>query len=476
MIGLLLALFISFSAYCQQKVYDIRHYGAHGDGRSDNTGAIQKAIDEATAGGGGIVLVPAGQFLTGVLTLKSNVDLHLAAGAVLLGSTNRTDYGPHNALALLEARGQSHIAITGSGTIDGQGEALLKDIYDRLRAGTLQDAEWQKPNPWHQVRPSEENRPKIIGFTRCDGVTVKGITLKHSLDWVEDYKSCTNLMIDSIRVESNTFWNNDGIDLVDCKNVRLTNSFFDADDDGICLKSEDRNDSCENIYVAHCTVRSSASAIKLGTAGRGGFHHITMRDITVYDTYRSAIALECVDGGRMEDIDIRDVRATNTGNAIFIRLGHRNKDSVVSSIRHIYIGNVTVEVPAVKPDKGYPMEGPPLDFPHNIFPSSIVGLPGHPVEDVVLENIKVTCPGGGLKETAWPDSLHQAPGNAIPENPSDYPEFSMFGELPAWGLYARHANGLTLKNVQFIARETDYRPATILDDVSPIVLSGVRMN
>src|SRR5260221_1595454 len=456
-------------AYKQK--YDIRSYGAVGDGRSDNTRFIQKAIDEATASGGATVLIPAGKFLTGVLNLKSNVTLHLAAGAVLLGSTNRMDYGPGPALPLLNAEGQKHIAITGSGTIDGQGEALLIDLYSRLKAGTIRDAEWQKPNPWGQVRPAEENRPMIIKFTRCEDVIVKGITLKNALDWVQDYKSCSNITIDSIRVESNTFWNNDGIDLVDCKNVRLTNSFFNADDDGICLKSEDRNDSCDNIYIAHCTVRSSASAVNLRTAGRGGFKRITIPDITVYDTYRSAIALECVDGGKMEQVDIRDIKATNTGNAIFIRLGHRNKDSAYSSIRHIYIGDVTVEIPSGKPDQGYPMEGPPLRYPHNAFPSAIVGLQGHPIDDVVLENIKIAYPGGGKQETTRSHFLHPAPEpRPVPENPSDYPEFSMFAGLPSWGLYVRHADSITLRNLQLTSTQKDYRPACIFDDVNRIVM------
>ncbi|TDX02036.1 glycoside hydrolase family 28 protein [Dinghuibacter silviterrae] len=452
--GFLWLLLVAVTANAQQKTYDIRSFGAKADGKTINTKAIQKAIDKASVSGG-MVLIPKGQFVTGVLTLRSNVTLSLASDAVLLGSTNRLDYGPQNAMPLLMAEGQHDIGIVGTGTIDGQGEALLKDLYDKLKAGTMQDAEWQTPNPWHQVRPSEENRPKIIGFLRCTGVTVKGITLKHALDWVEEYKSCSDVTIDSIRVESNTFWNNDGIDLVDCKNVRLTNSFFDADDDGICLKSEDRNDSCDNIVVNHCTVRSSASAIKLGTAARGGFHHITISDVRVYDTYRSAVALECVDGGRMEDVDVHDIHATNTGNAIFIRLGHRNRDSVYSIVRRLRIAHVSVEVPAGKPDAGYPMEGPPVPFEHNIFPSSIVGLPGHPVEDVVLEDIAVTYPGGGTR------LVNAGP---VPENPSDYPEFSMFGELPAWGLYVRHANGVTLKNVTLTAKTPDYRPTCVFDE------------
>ena len=174
-----------------------------------------------------------------------------------------------------------------------------------------------------------------------------------------------------------------------------------ADDDGICLKSEDRNRRCENIYIANCTVRSSASAVKFGTASWGGFKNITVRDITVYDTYRSAIALEVVDGGVMEDIDIRNIKATNTGNAVFIRLGHRNKDAVISKLRRVHIANVKATIPKGKPDKGYPMEGPLLRYPHNVFPASVTGLPGHPVEDVVLDNIDIQYEGGASKDSAY---------------------------------------------------------------------------
>ncbi|HEV2483307.1 MAG TPA: glycoside hydrolase family 28, partial [Puia sp.] len=285
-------------------------------------------------------------------------------------------------------------------------------------------------------------------------------------------------VVDSITVESNTFWNNDGIDVVDCKDARVTNSFFNADDDGICLKSEDRHDSCDGIYIAHCKIRSSASALKLGTAGRGGFHHITVRDLTIYDTYRSAIALEAVDGGKLDGVDIRDVHATNTGNALFLRLGHRNKDSVYSTLKDVYIGNVDVQIPAGKPDKGYPMEGPPLTFEHSVFPATIAGLPGHRIENVTLENIRVTYPGGGTMpgreptQARTPGSAQQASTIAlIPETPSDYPEFSMFGDLPVWGLYLRHVDGVTLKNVQLSVVRPDARPMTRADDASGVTIT-----
>jgi len=460
------------ASYAQQKVFNVTDYGAKADGITNNTISIQNAIDNANAQGGGTVFVPAGKFLTGVINLKSNVTLNLAANAVLLASAKRIDYGEGHASPLIFAKDQQHIGITGKGTIDGNGDELLKDLFAMLKAGKLRDSLWQKKNPWGQIQPEEPNRPKLIGFFNCTGIHVKGITIQNGLVWIQDYNKCRDMVIDSIKVISNTYWNNDGIDLVDCKNVKLTNSFFNADDDGICLKSSDRNSCCENIYIANCTIRSSASGIKFGTASWGGFKKITMKDIKIYDTYRSAIALECVDGGVMEDIDISNINAVNTGNAIFIRLGHRNKDTVVSKINGIRISNVTVDVPKGKPDKGYPMEGPEVKGRYNPFPSSIAGLPGHPVQNVTLQNIKITYHGDASKAVAHVslDSL-----NRIPENPHDYPEFSMFGELPAWGFYARHAVGVSFKNVTLSCAGHDFRAACVFEDIDGLTLNSLKI-
>jgi polygalacturonase len=471
--SILLALLVApILSFAQQKHINIVDLGAKGDGQTDNTLVIQKAIDEASASGNGKVIVPAGTFLTGVIHLKSNVEINLAENAVWLGSAKRIDYGSKDASSLLVAKGQHNFSITGKGVIDGNGKELIKDIYSMLNAGTLEDTEWQTYNPWHQKRPEERNRPKIILFQNCDSIQMKGITIKNGLMWVQDYRSCTNVTIDSIKVRSTTFLNNDGIDITDSKNVRITNCDIDCADDGICLKSSLRNEGCENVYVANCRVRSSASALKLGTASWGGFRNITIRDITVYDTYRSAIAIETVDGGILEDVDVQNITATNTGNAIFIRLGHRNKDEVISQLRRVHIANVKVEIPATKPDKGYPEEGPLVYYPHNVFPSSISGFDGHPVEDVTLENIEVVYGGGGNAQIAnCPiDSLSK-----IPEQIAEYPEFSMFGELPAWAFYVRHAIGLKMKNISVKARNKDYRPACVFDDVAGLKTSNVKI-
>ncbi len=461
-------------ALAQQKNIDITTYGAKPDGETLNTIAIQKAIDDVHAAGGGRVVFPAGSFVTGVIHLKSNVLIHLSSNAVLLGTSQRSEYGPKKASALIVADGQKNIGLIGKGTINGQSDKLIEDIYRMLRAGTLEDNEWQTENPWHQIRPSEDNRPKLVEFRNCDGVQIKGVTFRDGTDWIQKYVNCTQLLIDSIRVESTTFLNNDGIDIVDCRHVKVTNSFVNAADDGICLKSEDRNrkNICDDIYIANCTIRSSASALKFGTASWSGFRNITVRDLVIYDTYRSAIALEVVDGGFMENIDIRNVNARNTGNAIFIRIGHRNKDSVQSRLRNVYIGNVTVEVPKGKPDKGYREEGPVVREPHNVYPSSIVGLPGYPVENVVLDKVEIIYEGGASKETAYfpVESLANVPGQV-----AEYPEFSMFGELPAWGMYVRHARNITFKNVTVRYTNKDFRIPMIFDDVAGLSLQNVNI-
>ena len=454
----------------QQIQINILDLGAKGDGKTDNTLIIQNAIDKASQSGNGKVIIPAGRFMTGVIHLKSNTELHLNENGILLGSPKRSDYGPKDASALIVANHQQNISMTGKGVIDGQGDQLLKDIYMMLNGGTLEDSEWKIYNPWHQMRPEERNRPKIIELTDCDTLKIKGITIKNGLCWVQNYKNSSNIIIDSIKVESNTFWNNDGIDITDCKNVRITNCILNCDDDGICLKSYDRNSCCKNVYVANCIVRASASAVKLGTASKGGFKKITIRDITVYDTFRSAIAIESVDGGILEDVDVQNITAKNTGNAIFIRLGHRNKDEVYSQLRRIHISNIKAEIPLEKPDKGYPMEGPEPDFAHNVFPSSITGIPGHPVENVRIENVELIYTGGAKKEIAClpADSLSK-----ILEQISEYPEFSMFGELPSWAFYARHVNGLKFINIKVKVNGKDNRPAFAADDVNRLVMDKI---
>ena len=465
--GSLFYCLLLFLLSCSSPDFNITKYGAIGDGETVNTTAIQKAIDNASEAGGGKVLVPAGQFVTGALFLKSNTELHLEKGARLLGSTNRLNYGENTANALISAEKQNNIAITGEGIIDGQGAEVVKDLYKKLRAGRLSDDKWQVK------RPREHSRPELMAFKQCEKVKVTGITLKNSAAWVLTFRNSFQIKVDSITVESSVYWNNDGIDVVNCKDVHISACKIDCADDGICLKSEGEIEGlCEDVTVENCTIRTSASGFKMGTGSHGGFKNITVRNLNIYDTYRSAVAIECVDGGMLENIDVRDINAKNTGNALLIRLGHRNKDGEVGTLKNVYIGNLYAEIPAGKPDIGYPLEGPLQKYSHNVFPSSITGIPGHAVENVTLENIEIVYEGGGNKETAYFDwkKLDQ-----VTENEKGYPEFSMFGELPVWGFYVRHVVGLKMNNIKISKKGSDYRPAVAFNDVSNLNIKGLEI-
>src|SRR5688500_6203271 len=221
------------------------------------------------------------------------------------------------------------------------------------------------------MRPLHYIRPQLIEFVNCKNINIRIVTLKNAACWVQTYDQWVNVIMDSVTVDSDAYWNNDGIDIQDCKNVRITNCYVNAADDGICLKSQSKDYFCDSIYIANCTVRSSASAIKFGTVSHGGFRNVTIENIKVYDTYRSAIAIECVDGGILENIFIDRVDALNTGNAIFIRLGRRNKTGNPGMIRNVTIKNIKVEVAFERPDYAYEMRGPALSFFHNTFPASI---------------------------------------------------------------------------------------------------------
>ncbi len=453
-----------------QNPHNILSYGAKGDGLALDTAAIQSAIEaahqEAQAGGSGVVLFPPGAFLSGSLHLKSGVNLHLEAGAVLLGSPHRMDYERGEDYALLLADGQQDIALTGSGIIDGQGRQLAADVERLVAEKVIED-------PYRSNRPSESNRPMLISFHACRGVRVEEVTLRDAACWVQTYHQCQDLRIEGIRVESTAYWNNDGIDLVDCQDVTVTRCVVNSADDAICLKSSDPQKSCENIHVQSCILRSSASALKFGTASAGGFRHVRVENLEIYDTYRSAIALEIVDGGLLEDVDIHGVRATNTGNAIFLRLGQRDQDRPPGTLRRVHIRDVNVQVPKGKPDVGYETAGPPVSEPHNLIPSSITGLPGAVLEEVTLEDIEISFAGGGSPEAAeiTLDDLEK-----VPERSERYPEFSMFGELPAWGFYVRHASGLHIHNLRLHLAAADYRPALVFDDVQRLVLEGIEID
>lgn len=442
------------------------------------TQQLQQAINQISEKGGGRLTLTKGTYLTGGLILRSGVELHLEEGATLLGSTNPYDYQPihvthsddqrhdNSAMALIVADGAEHICITGSGTIDGQGLQLALNVDSLHHTGECPDPHYNQ----RRMRPSETARPKLIFLHGCKEIVVEGVKLRNSANWGLSLDLCKQVKLTNLDIENRAYWNNDGIDLTDCRHVLVADCKINSADDGVCLKSYHTDSECYDIEVARCNIRSSASAVKFGTASWGGFRKVYVHDIKVSDTFRSAIAIESVDGGQTDSILVERITATNTGNAFFLRLGQRAGNRP-SGLRNVTIRQLRCEVPFGRPDEAYDLRGPEVDFFHNPFPASICGIPDHRIENVTLEDIEVSYPGRASKGMAYVPLWRI---KDIPEQIQKYPEFSMFGELPAWALFVRHVNGLTLRHVRFTLRDTDFRPAFVFDDAEGIMMDHVQ--
>ncbi len=438
--GRLLSIFLLALCSCaagavQERTFRVREFGAVGNGVHLDTEAIQKTIDACAAAGGGIVRFTAGTYRCGTIILKSRVALHLEVGSVLLGSRDLADYPSrvpalrsytdnYTEKSLVYAEKQEQVAIRGEGVIDGQG------------------AEFKGP---YKVRPY------LMRFVECRGVSVRDVTLKDSPMWVQHYLGCEDVRIEKVTVRSRVNRNNDGIDIDGCSRVEISGCTIVSGDDAICLKSTfDR--PCRDVLVRDCEVSSLCNGLKLGTESNGGFEDIRIRDCRVYDTRLAGLALLIVDGGTMDGVEVRDIVMENVGAAIFVRLGNRArpfKDGMeppgVGTLRNVSISRVRAT--------GAGRIG-----------SSLMGLPGHPVDKVRLRDISITAAGGGTAADA---------GRVPPERPEVYPEFNMFGVLPAYGLTCRHAHGIALEGVTLRTSAPDDRPAVVLSDVQDPKLKDV---
>ena len=444
---LLAAIFFAVPALAGSRSIDITRAGAKAGGTKDNAPAIQKAIDKVSKAGGGTVIVPAGEFLTGPLELKSGVELHLEMGARLLGLADIAAYEKaHNVIdgkrsnhsALIYAYKQKDIAVTGLGTIDGQGGDPAFNVGKEDPGG----------------------RPMIILFRECRNVVVKDVRLENSAHWVEYYTDCEGVRVSGVKVYSHCNYNNDGID-IESKDVVVEGCIFDCEDDAICLKGAGNN-LCENVSVSNCVAASNCNAIKLGTGSTVGYRNITISNITVRraseDNFRqwstkipgitapvtviSGIAVEVVDGGICENVTVSNVAMRDVQTPIFIRMGRRGSSAEGSRMNGIVISGVTA-------------------VSESMMTSSITGVPGLCPEYICLSDIDITAPGGGTADMA---------NIEVPEAEDSYPENRKLGHtLPASGLYIRHANNVTLSNVRFHFREPDARPLIVTDDCQNVV-------
>lgn len=435
-------------------IYNVKDFGAIGDGKTLETNALQKAIDECSVLGG-TVYFPSGRYLTGSLELKSNVRIYISAGAIILGSTNISDYKEfipkmksyNDAFlkhSIFYAEKAENISIRGEGIIDGQGSAF--QVTTR-----------EKPERY-------KNRPYVIRFVECKNVKIENITMQNSAMWMQQYLACQDLFIRGIRVYNHANQNNDMMDIDGCKNVIISDCIGDTDDDGITLKSTSFSIT-ENVVITNCVISSHCNAVKLGTESHGGFRNITISNIVIkpsIDTEPiyghpkgiSGITLGMVDGGILEGVTISNIRIEGTHVPIYMRLGNRARkfydeqpEPGVGIFKDVLISNV------IATDVQSPIG------------CSITGIPGYYIDNVSLDNISIEFPGGGTIEDSE---------KIIPELEDHYPESTKWGNLPSFGFFIRHVKNISLNNLEFRIKNSDARPATICDDVQRLTISGLK--
>jgi polygalacturonase len=422
------------------RFFDVKNFGASGDGKTLDSPAINRAIDACHTAGGGVVYLAGGSYLSGTVVLRSNVTLYLEADATLLGSASIADYGKQsgppergdaNQKHLVFARDAENIGLAGPGRIDGQGPAFWAPSGRQV------------PPPedsWHDVatydwKPLDRASP-LIELAGCRNVRIEDVRIENASGWTLRPINCDHVFIRGVMIKNPVIGpNTDGIDPTGCQNVFISDCLIDTGDDAICLKSENPYGSevrvSKNITITNCVLTSCCNGLKFGTATRGGFENVTFTNSVIFNErvdpkarVIAGIALEMVDGGWLEGVTVSNVRMQNVRTPIFIRRGIRRArpDGTPGTLRGVMIDNVHAT--------------------GAILTNSITGLAGFPVEDVTLSNIRIQSEEAGKLE--WVD-------REVPEQPKQYPEARMFGRLPAYGFYCRHVTGLRLRGIDLSA-------------------------
>ncbi|HEU4960604.1 MAG TPA: glycosyl hydrolase family 28-related protein [Sphingomonas sp.] len=475
---------------------DVRRFGAKGDGAAIDSPAINRAIDAATRAGGGTVVVPPGRYLCFSIRLKDNVTLALSPGTVIVAADpdrHRGSYdAPENYMeeqfqdfgithvhnSLIYADGASNIAIVGRGLIHGVGLDRAEPVGSRwhgdkdwvsARALGISPKELALRNPKERAVIGRGN--KAIGLINCHNVLLSDFTIWEGGHFGVIAHGVSTMTIDRLTIDTNR----DGIDIDCCRNVRVTHCTVNAPkDDAIVLKSSyalGRKVACEDISILGCrtsgyrtgtlldgTFQPSDYAapdkvgplgrIKIGTETDGDIRNILISDC-VCEASRG-ILIGIVDGGVMENVLISDIVLSDPFNhPLFVHLSGRTRaprGTGIGAIRHVRFDSI--QVTGARTDT----------------PCGLAGLPGHRIEDVSFSDISVAGAGGGTAADA-----ERTPE----ERPNASLEVSFMGRLPAMGFYARHAERLTLRNLEFTVDTTDARPTVVLDDVRGAIVDGL---
>jgi len=434
------------------QTYNVKNYGARGDGKKLDSPAIQKAIDICTKSGGGTVIIPQGTYLSATIVIKDNVTLHLEEGALLLGDTDLNKYdkidpftdglGIEVGRTFIAAVDAKNVAIEGKGIIDGQGSALKeKHIQTDTRSESKR---------WGE-------RPFLLRIIRCQNVKVDGITLKYSASWTSHYAQSKDVLIKNVKILSRGVAHNDGIDIDGCERVQIYDCDVESGDDALCFKTTHSKYPCRDIIVKNIRLKSNQAGLKMGTESMAPFENINISNCHIYNTLNGGIKLLTVDGAHLRNVEITDITMDNVRTPMLFRLGSRlnvfrkgqDEKQTTGSFDNVVIRNV----------KAKSSEKTQLTTPSGIL---ITGVPGHYISNFTLENIEIELPGGGPVEEAR---------HIVPEAIDQYPEIKTFGPtIPAYGIWMRHVDGLKLRDITFKLAKADLRPVIISDDAKNVLI------
>lgn len=457
----------------KENVFKVTEYGADSTGKHLSTAAFQKAVDDCHLQGGR-VYVPKGSYILGSIQLKSNVELFLDEGAMLLGSKNFNDFGPEETheypyyqdlshstfhLSMFWAENSENITIQGKGVID------MRSVWDT-----------------ENIRKIIVNRgAKAIALRECKNLTFKDFSILNATDLALYLAGCEKAEIVGLKMRTYI----DGISPDCCKDIKIDDCDVETGDDGIVFKSSytlNRLESCENITVGNCKIKSRCNAIKFGTETNGDFKNIHVRDCFIRETRLAGIAVESVDGANIDGLSFCNIQMQNVGTPIFVHLGQRLRGpqgTKVGSIKNVSFENITAKGPYVPYETiawnyiSY-VNQDEVQAPWHIgqaegfndaneeftaesawqISSSVCGLKGKPLQNVSFKNVHLEV-DGGVKTYE----------RKVPEKPLiSYPEVYCYGRiLPANGIYFRYLEGLTMENVTVKTLRLDARESFIWD-------------
>jgi hypothetical protein len=437
-------ILISLTGFAQNGVFNVKDFGANGDGKTLDTKAIQQTIDACFKDGGGEVFLPAGKYLVGCIVLKSNINLNIGSGAVLLGSTNRNDYkiivpnyesrtkNLYVNRSILYAENAENVSVTGNGIIDGQGTDKAFGV----------------------TRP-QTNRPFLARFTSCRNLIIRDVTMLESANWTCFLLGCNGVLIDGLKIKNTIRANRDGLDIDCCENVTVSNCRINSMDDAIVLKSTGPAIT-RNINITNCRVSSHASGIKFGTETTGGYENVTISNCVITNIpFHSGLSMMIVDGGLMKNITINNIVMDSVNIPFMIRLGNRARPYKsglptpnLGTINNISISNVVVT------NAGQT--------------SHITGLFKKKLKNISFRNISIECQS---KFKGEPLAY-----NKVPLNETVYPSGQLYGKnLPAAAFYFRDIDELKIDGLNVAITEKDPRIATVFDRINNLQLTNNRV-